>query len=148
MRGRGTAARPHQPEPWAADVQGIIRSARVPAPRNEFMRLRLADDGMVPELEAALIGAVGRPDDVFDFAIVALARDRRVAATGVGDEMLADFEACCRARADGRASLELAATVHVENVAAAAMFRRNGWVAGATLSGDDQFRFWAKLLTR
>ena len=146
MRGRGSAARPHQPEPWSADVQGIIRSARLPARQGEFTRLRLAEENATPRLEAALIGAIGTEADFYDYAIVALARDLRVADSRIGDDMLADCEAWCRADAHGASPLALAAAVHVRNSAAENLFERNEWDRGMPLSGDKRYRFWGKLL--
>lgn len=146
MRGRGTAARPHQSEPWSADVQGIIRNARLPARRGQFTRLRLTDENATPHLEAALIGQIGTKADVFDYAIVALARDSRFTADGVGDDMLADFESWCGTNAGRRSPLDLAAAVHVGNVSAEKLFGRNGWDRGIPLSGDKNYRFWGKVL--
>lgn len=147
MRGRGTAARPHQAKPWAADVQGVVRSTRLPARRGQFTRLRLADGNETPSLEAVLIGEVGTKRTEFDFAIVALARDLRVASTGVGDDMLADFEDWCQAHSSGQTELELAAVVHRDNAPARRLFARNGWECGAALGGDAHYHRWGKYLT-
>jgi hypothetical protein len=147
MRGRGTAARPYQPEPWAADVQGVIRSTRLPAARGQFTRLRLTDEKTTPHLEAALVGEIGSKKVVFDFAIIALARDSRVAKSGVGDDMLADFDDWCRLHAVGRTDLDLAAAIHVGNAAAEELFARNGWESGIPLSHDKRYRIWGKLLS-
>lgn len=142
MRGQGSAACPHKPAPWASDVQGIVRSARLPKRGpGAFSRLCLSDDGA---LEAVLIGAARAERDQFDFAIVALARDLRALRSGIGDEMLADFDQYCRVHAGSRTVLELAAAVHVENSPAKAMFARNGWAEGDALAGDARYRRWGK----
>lgn len=146
MRGRGTAARPYQSEPWAADVEGVIRSTRLPARGSQFTRLLLAADASSPTLQAALIGAVGSRKDTYDFAIVALARDVRVAQAGVGDDMLADFDSWCRTHADGRETLELAAAIHVDNLPAQRLAARNGWEEGIKLAGDRRYAYWGKQL--
>lgn len=93
-----------------------------------------------------LIGAARTGRDQFDFAIVALARDLRALRSGIGDEMLTDFDQYCRAQAGSRTVLELAAAVHVENSPAKAMFARNGWVEGDSLAGDARYRRWGKYL--